>query len=175
MPTRERWIVYPLLFLTLGIAMRDKIIHPNHLQTENIAAAQIRCGQLTADNVLCGRMQAAEAIDAPLLAAMGTNGKRAVVIVADPRTNVGVVKTDALQCREVAVVGGNGRPTVVAGTDSKTKAGVIVTFSANGVPESQIPPGKPGRLNDKATPEKPQTPPGSSAEPAPSSSTKTSP
>ena len=24
MSTRERWIVYPLLFLTLGIALRDK-------------------------------------------------------------------------------------------------------------------------------------------------------
>ena len=26
MTTRERWVVYPLLFLTLGIALKDKII-----------------------------------------------------------------------------------------------------------------------------------------------------
>ena len=34
MSTRERWIVYPLLFLTLGIALKDKIVR------------QIRTGQV---------------------------------------------------------------------------------------------------------------------------------
>jgi hypothetical protein len=181
MSSRERWIVYPLLFLTLGIAMRDKIIHPNHLQTENIAAAQIRCGQLTADSVVCDRAQALGAVATPTvncreLTVTGTNDRRAVVIAADPRTNVGVVKTDIVQCREVGVMGDNSRPTVIAFTDPKTKAGAIVTFSAKGVPESQIPSRKPGKINDNGTsPDKPQTPPGSPQEPAPSSPNKTSP
>jgi len=28
MSERERWVVYPLLFLTLGVALRDKLLHP---------------------------------------------------------------------------------------------------------------------------------------------------
>jgi len=38
MSERERWIVYPLLFLTLGIALRDKVIQP--------IADEVRCRRL---------------------------------------------------------------------------------------------------------------------------------
>jgi hypothetical protein len=38
MTSRERWIVYPLLFLTLGIAMRDKVIPPQHFVAQAVTA-----------------------------------------------------------------------------------------------------------------------------------------
>jgi hypothetical protein len=38
MSTRERWIVYPLLFLTLGIAIRDKFLPPRILRVQNLLA-----------------------------------------------------------------------------------------------------------------------------------------
>lgn len=39
MSERERWIVYPLLFLALGAALRDKLL--KQTQTDNIACKQI--------------------------------------------------------------------------------------------------------------------------------------
>ena len=48
MNTRERWIVYPLLFLALGLALRDKIVP----QSELIAFG-IECAKLKADEVTC--------------------------------------------------------------------------------------------------------------------------
>lgn len=50
MSTRERWIVYPLLFLALGVALRDKIV-PVHkiVISQEIRARTIRCGELEAE------------------------------------------------------------------------------------------------------------------------------
>ena len=39
MSERERWVVYPLLFLTLGVSLRDEMIHP--------IADEVRCRRLT--------------------------------------------------------------------------------------------------------------------------------
>jgi hypothetical protein len=51
MTTRERWIVYPLLFLALGIVVRDKLIPPIHktVVSQEIRAGSIRCGDIKAD------------------------------------------------------------------------------------------------------------------------------
>jgi hypothetical protein len=111
MSTRERWIVYPLLFLTLGIVMRDKIIPRGHLQTNEVTAERIHCGRLQVDQVASaggiavGSLQCGQELVA---------GK--------------------LRCGELVIVGPNGRSTVVVGTDSKTKGGSIATLSPNGVP-----------------------------------------
>jgi hypothetical protein len=50
MSTRERWIVYPLLFLTLGIALRDKVVPPVHriVFSQEIRAGNIRCSGIEA-------------------------------------------------------------------------------------------------------------------------------
>ena len=57
MSSRERWIVYPLLFLTFGIVMRDKIVPQAQFQSAEIAAGRIRCGQLKVDQVaVAGRI-----------------------------------------------------------------------------------------------------------------------
>ena len=47
MSTRERWIVYPLLFMTLGIALRDKIMPPAHLGNLGM---QIEAGTVSINN-----------------------------------------------------------------------------------------------------------------------------
>jgi hypothetical protein len=127
MSTRERWIVYPLLLLTLGIVMRDKIVGPTHLKTGEVTAGQIRCNQLMADQMVmagqirCGQLQADQALCKRLQSA-------------------GAVAATAVQCGEVVVIGPNGRPTVVLGTDQRTKGGVIGTFSASGAPQFCVPP-----------------------------------
>jgi hypothetical protein len=42
---RERWILYPLLFLALGTSLRDKLI-PSNLQALTVDAAVVRCDRL---------------------------------------------------------------------------------------------------------------------------------
>jgi hypothetical protein len=44
MTERERWIVYPLLFLALGASIRDKVLR--EVQTSDLRADEIRCKSL---------------------------------------------------------------------------------------------------------------------------------
>ncbi len=44
MSNRERWVVYPLLFLSLGVALRDKV--KTEINIEQIACVAIRGGEL---------------------------------------------------------------------------------------------------------------------------------
>jgi hypothetical protein len=56
MTTRERWIVYPLLLLSLGIALRDKVVPPMHTTTFAVTAHKIE-----ADTIRCNTLQAGQA------------------------------------------------------------------------------------------------------------------
>ena len=46
MSERERWIVYPLLFLALGVALRDKLLHRiellHHVESREIVCRDLR-------------------------------------------------------------------------------------------------------------------------------------
>ena len=77
MSTRERWIVYPLLFLTLGIALRDKIIPP----------AEVRVGEVICDRLECGQSECRT------LLIHGPSGRPVVVAGTDANTRAGVVET----------------------------------------------------------------------------------
>ncbi len=84
MSTRERWIVYPLLFLALGIAMRDKVIKPSaigtpgaRMQAAEVKAGRIRCNQLIAQEVQIN----------------GPNGRPVVVAGINPMDGSGIVET----------------------------------------------------------------------------------
>jgi hypothetical protein len=121
MSTRERWIVYPLLFLTLGIALRDKIIRPARIKVDEIAAGQIRCNQLQVDQELGAKLATCTQLQTDQV------GCNRLQVVA------GIVVRSIL-CGEFAVGGSNGRPTVVIGTDPKTKGGVVETLASAGTP-----------------------------------------
>ncbi len=64
MSQRERWIVYPLLFLALGIAVRDKLIPP-----ERLDVGLLRCDQLEVlDRVACQQLAVCDPQGIPRLA-----------------------------------------------------------------------------------------------------------
>ncbi len=46
MTSRERWTVYPLLLLAIGLAVRAAGVGEPHLVTDTLTAAQIRCREL---------------------------------------------------------------------------------------------------------------------------------
>jgi hypothetical protein len=94
MSLRERWIVYPLLFLTLGIALRDKVIPPAHsgnfnmnLKAGSVVAPRIQCSEL-----VCDQMKATQTQCNTMLV-VGPNGQPVVVARADNKGHAGVVET----------------------------------------------------------------------------------
>ena len=94
MSTRERWIVYPLLFLTLGIALRDKVIPPDHLgnfrmkfEAGTIVTPRIRCNEL-----LCDRLESNQTKCNTLLIT-GPNGQRVVAAGTDNKARAGIIET----------------------------------------------------------------------------------
>ena len=82
MSTRERWIVYPLVFLTLGIALRDKI-----LPSRELRARQIVCDRLECNRARCNRSEC------NTLLVEGPQGRPVVVAGTDVSNQAGVVET----------------------------------------------------------------------------------
>jgi hypothetical protein len=111
MSTRERWIVYPLLFMTLGIALRDKIKPPIHLGNRGV---RIEAGEIVAGRISCGQLKVQET---------------AVCNRLEARRS---------ECRTLLIYGASDQPVIVALADARTHAGVIETFGANGLPQVQL-------------------------------------
>ncbi len=84
MSTRERWIVYPLLFLALGIELRDKMVPCSQIQTAEVMAKQIRCEQLQVGQIFCDRVEAGQSV-CRSLAIAGPDGQPVVRAGADNR------------------------------------------------------------------------------------------
>jgi hypothetical protein len=54
MSERERWIVYPLLFLALGSAIRDKMLHA-------VQTGDLQCDRIVAGTIVCEGLQVVDA------------------------------------------------------------------------------------------------------------------
>lgn len=46
MSSRERWTVYPLLFLAIGLALRAATIPPAELTVDAIEVGRVTCGEI---------------------------------------------------------------------------------------------------------------------------------
>jgi hypothetical protein len=92
MSTRERWIVYPLLFLTLGIVMRDKIVPRTRFQIDEVVAGQILCNQLQVKQVIAAA-GIVGSIRCDDLAVIGSKGRPTVVIGNNAKTGGGSIQT----------------------------------------------------------------------------------
>jgi hypothetical protein len=105
MTNRERWIVYPLLFLTLGLSMRDKVAPPSpRFMRPGINATNVRCVHLQCQD----------------LTVTGPNGKK--------RVRMGVTPSQAGQ---MEVYGSDHTMVLVAGADNTGRSGRMQTFAAN--------------------------------------------
>lgn len=85
MSTRERWIVYPLLFLTLGIALRDKIVPPGRLGGPNtrieageLVVRTLHCGEADSGRIVCGAFGVAGQQGRPVVAIGNASGRGVV-------------------------------------------------------------------------------------------------
>jgi hypothetical protein len=109
MSDRERWVVYPLLFLALGMAMFDGLRFQAEQQTKKVETKSpefesIRCKEL-------------RVID--------ENGQLRVALGESAKQNVGLI----------TVHNTDGKPVVRLTADEKGGAGIIETASSNGTPQ----------------------------------------
>jgi hypothetical protein len=92
MTERERWVVYPLLFLALGAALRDKL-------SEQTTSKRIRCQEL----IVTGDDAADYDAPAPVrILAVPTNGpgsSQVGKIVVN-----GLIEADAVRCNKLIAV-----------------------------------------------------------------------
>jgi hypothetical protein len=135
MSDRERWIVYPLVFLTLGIALRNQF-----LPTRRFGAVDLRAGEVAAQKIICNDLEIREEGKCNQLQcgkflfddALGKH-LRVLGLAENMQLQAG-----AVECREFAVVNADGKPVVLAGADKNTQSGAIQTINRNGMPLVQI-------------------------------------
>jgi hypothetical protein len=127
MSDRERWIVYPLLFLTLGIALRNQFF-----PTRRFGAVDLRAGEISAQRILCDELVVRD--------------KAHCREVKFDKAEGGAIQSDRADCHFLNVVNAKGRPLVTAGEETSSGAGLIQTSDSRGMPLVQIRPSSGGGM-----------------------------
>jgi hypothetical protein len=78
--SRERWIVFPLLFLSLGVSLRDKLVPPSRSEVV----------ELHADSVVCRRLAVVDEANRVVVALGDVDAKATVVAVGADGRRYGV-------------------------------------------------------------------------------------
>jgi hypothetical protein len=135
MSTRERWIVYPLLFLTLGIAMRNQF-----LPTKKFGAMDLKAADITAQTVHCNNIEVMQdGIVHNNLLAQDVEFKSAHGDAVHAKYSESIqAKFAEADCRKFTVIDEQGKPVVGMAQNENTKAGVIQTMLPSGAPQVQI-------------------------------------
>ena len=135
MSDRERWIVYPLVFLTLGIALRNQF-----LPTRQFGAVDLKAGELTAQKITCNELVIREYAQCNQLQCEQFQFNEALGkhIRTLGLAECAQLKAGEAECRAILVVNADGKPAILAGADKNTQSGVIQTMNSNGMPLVQI-------------------------------------
>jgi len=135
MSDRERWIVYPLLFLTLGIALRNQF-----LPTRRFGAVDLRAGELSAQKIFCKDLVVLEKGECNQLQTDQFQFNEALGkhIRTVGLTECVQLKAGQAECQAMLIVNAEGKPVVMAGADKNSQAGVIQTMNTTGMPLVQI-------------------------------------
>lgn len=126
MTSRERWILYPILFLTLGITMRDKVIPPR-LTAEEITAERIRCNYIEAGRAECPRLDTFQT-DCRVLVVSDGHGREAARLGSIPKGGGRL---------ELFAQDGKNRIAIV-GVDEAGTSGMVETLDKTGAPLTQL-------------------------------------
>lgn len=109
MTTRERWIVYPLLFLALGVALRDKMLPPSAtFRKPGVNAWKIRCVELECQDLTIANPK------------------------GDKRIRMG---TTANEAGQMEIWGADQTMLTVVGANDDGKTGRVGTFTTGTVPQ----------------------------------------
>ncbi len=110
MTDRERWTVYPLLFLALGVSLKDKL-------TQSITTNEVRCKAM-----ICNELLVANAAGTDRLQAVGGNLQANSLIVGEKKDqrvalSDGTVRAPKLFCGALVVANAEGKETAAISTN----------------------------------------------------------
>jgi hypothetical protein len=120
MTDRERWTVYPLLFLALASSLKDKLVEPTELDIP-----RVRCQELVVGVGDHAQVQIAAQDHGGRIVVANTEGKPLVVLGADSQGVGGAL----------GLYAADGHPLVIA--DGVYDAGRVATFMA-GLPRAIV-------------------------------------
>lgn len=113
MTDRERWTVYPLLFLALGVSLKDKMFR-------SVNTDEIRCKTMVCNELRVAGLQGADSLrvaggilQAKSLIIADANGKQRVQITD------GGVQAASLICNALVVAGANGKEAVTVSSNEQ--------------------------------------------------------
>jgi hypothetical protein len=133
MSTRERWIVYPLLFLALGTAIKPKLIHPQLADTA-LPPATLRIGRVEcAELAVLGRneqpaVNARASSSGGVIEILDAKQRKVVSIRADAATRAGLVETQNDQGRPQAAIMSSAAGGEFAAYDNSLNRSVMIGF-----------------------------------------------
>jgi hypothetical protein len=131
MTDRERWIVYPLVFLTLGIALRNQF-----LPTRRFGAVDLQAGEISAQKITCNELEIREKgvckqqFQCQQFQFNEALGKHIRTLGL---TESAQLKATEAEFGAMLIVNTQGKPVVVVGADKNTQAGVIQTMNSSGL------------------------------------------
>ena len=127
MSTRERWVVYPLLFLALGAALRDKFFPPSRFAAHTVWADEMIVGK-----VCCNYLEGPEAQHPVAVAKLDVNE----LTVSEPgghrRAWLGVMDN---QSGHMELYGRGGKLVALLGASPTGESGIMQTMAADGYPQ----------------------------------------
>ena len=137
MTDRERWIVYPLVFLTLGIALRNQF-----LPTRQFGAVDLRAGELSAQKIICNDLivrqtGACNHLQSEQFQFNEALGKHIRTLGLAECMQL---KAGEAECGAMLIINNQGKRVVLVGADKNTQSGVIQTMASNGLPLVQLRP-----------------------------------
>jgi hypothetical protein len=149
MSTRERWIVYPLLFLALGTAIKPKLTSPESRRVMEGPAS------LSIDKLWCTQLRIVGEDDRPRIIAFAdegggrihvvdNNGQTVVALSADPKTRAGLVETfnEKGNSQASMMSSGSGGGLVVYDNQLRRSVGIIHRDGQSGLIQTDLRTGK---------------------------------
>jgi len=135
MTDRERWIVYPLVFLTLGIALRNQF-----LPTRRFGAVDLQAGEISAQKIICNDLVvrqtgACNQLQSEQFQFNEALGKHIRTLGL---TECVQLKAGEAEFGAMLILNAQGKKVVLAGFDKNTQSGVIQTMTSSGLPLVQL-------------------------------------
>lgn len=128
MTVRERWTVYPLIFLALGVAVRDKFWPPSLLRARSLAVETLRvqrmavAEQLVSSQLKVERMEGVQLQTGELLL-VSSDGKLRAHLLAQ-----------LSQGGQLVLYNHQGKPVLLAGVEPASASGILEIVSPEGKP-----------------------------------------
>ncbi|HOM16186.1 MAG TPA: hypothetical protein PK777_01045 [Thermoguttaceae bacterium] len=132
MTVRERWTVYPLLILALGIAVRDKFWPANLLRVRTLAVDTLQAKEAAVTvRLVCTEMKA-QGIQTGQLETLG------LTLVAPDGVVRGSLLGQLAHGGQLVLYNREGKPVLLAGVEPASNTGIVEITSPDGPPLVQL-------------------------------------